>query len=214
MPNAIRLRSDVERVQALAAAAEGRIVLLETPTAASAVMKLDLLYAVPASSRYPLDVRRQTRLSISLPGRYPFQPPVAMVTTPIWHPNVFTAGTICLGTRWIATEGLDLFVRRLARLLTYDGLLVNTRSAANREAAVWYEQARRAHPGAFPTDHPTFGESAPAKARPRVGWTEQATSDGRVGRACPSCGRTLRLPPGRSGTVRCPGCGTRFEART
>ena len=48
MPNAIRLRSDVERVQALTAAAEGRIVVLETPTVASALLKLDLLYAVPA----------------------------------------------------------------------------------------------------------------------------------------------------------------------
>ena len=141
MTSPIRLQSDLERLQALATTSGGRIALHSGPTAASPYAIVELRYATAGSDRYPLERREQTRISIALPARYPFQPPLASVQTPIWHPNVFASGTICLGTRWSPTEGLDLFVQRLARLLTFDPLLVNTASAANREAAAWYERA-------------------------------------------------------------------------
>lgn len=214
MSNAIRLQADVERLHALAAASDAMIVLLEGPTAAAPQVDLELRYAVARSERYPAEVSRQTRLRIALPARYPFQPPTATVLTPIWHPNVFAAGTICLGTKWLASEGLDLFVQRLARLLTFDSLLVNTRSAANRAAADWYERARRLHPEAFPSDRPSFDEVGRGQRTNRVGWREAPTVDGRVARPCPACNRTLRLPAGRHGRVRCPGCGAVFAAST
>ena len=214
MTSSIRLQSDLERLRALAAASAGRIVLLAGPTPAAPVARLELQYATAGSDRYPVERREQTRISITLPTRYPFQSPLAAVQSPIWHPNVFASGTICLGTKWSPTEGLDLFVQRLARLLTFDPLLVNTASAANREAAVWYERARRQHPQAFPSDHPEFEATAVRRAAGRVRWQEAPPEDGRVPCPCPGCGRTLRLPPGRAGHVRCPGCGAHFEART
>lgn len=214
MTSSIRLQSDLERLQALATTSGGRIALHSGPTAASPYAIVELRYATAGSDRYPLERREQTRISIALPARYPFQPPLATVQTPIWHPNVFASGTICLGTRWSATEGLDLFVQRLARLLTFDPLLVNVASAANRDAAAWYERARRQHPQAFPTDRPEFGTTAARRASARVRWQETPADDGRVDYRCPGCARTLRLPSGRAGRVRCPGCGARFEART
>lgn len=214
MTSPIRLQADHERLRALAAASGGMIAVLAGPTAAAPQADVELRYAIARSERYPADVTRQTRLRISLPERYPFQPPAAAVLTPVWHPNVFPSGTICLGTRWLASEGLDLFVQRIARLLTFDSLLVNTASAANRVAAEWYERTRRQRPEAFPSDRPQSGAAAPGLGRNRVGWRETATDDGRVARHCPSCGRTLRLPAGRRGRVRCPGCGAAFEAST
>ena len=214
MTSPIRLEADHERLRALAAASGEQIVLLAGPTAALPQVDLELRYAVARSDRYPADVTRQTRLRIALPARYPFQSPTATVLTPIWHPNVFPAGVICLGTRWIASEGLDLFVQRLARLLTFDSLLVNTQSPANRVAADWYSRTLRQRPDAFPSDHPVFGESRRGTARGRVGWREAVADDGRVERACPNCTRRLRLPAGRSGRVRCPGCGAAFETET
>jgi hypothetical protein len=214
MTDPIRLEADHQRLRALAAASGETIVLLAGPTPALPHAALELRYAIARSERYPADVTRQTRLRIVLPARYPFQPPVATVLTPVWHPNVFPAGVICLGTRWLAAEGLDLFVQRLARLLTFDSLLVNTASPANRVAAQWYERTRRQRPDAFPSDRPQFGAAAPGAGRGRVGWREAAADDGRVARPCPSCGRTLRLPAGRRGRVRCPGCGVAFEAST
>jgi hypothetical protein len=213
MTSPIRLEADHERLRALAAASGEMIGLLTGPTAALPQADLELRYAIARSERYPVDLTRQTRLRIALPGRYPFQPPTATVLTPVWHPNVFPSGTICLGTKWLASEGLDLFVQRIARLLTFDSLLVNTASAANRAAAEWYQRARQRHPDAFPTDTPQFSVAAPRAGRGRLGWRE-AADDGRVARRCPSCERTLRLPAGRRGRVRCPGCGTAFEAST
>ena len=214
MTSSIRLQSDLERLQALAASSGGRILLLAGPSTASPSASLELRYSTAGSDRYPLERRERTRIGLSLPARYPFQPPLAAVQTPIWHPNVFASGTICLGTKWSPTEGLDLFVQRLARLLTFDSLLVNTASAANREAAAWYERARRQHPQAFPSDRPQFEPAAARRAGARIRWHETPPDDGRVPFCCPGCARTLRLPSGRAGRVRCPGCGTRFEAHT
>jgi hypothetical protein len=214
MTSTIRLEADHERLRALAATSGERIVLLTGPIAARPQVDLEFRYAVARSERYPADVTRQTRLRIALPARYPFQAPTATVLTPIWHPNVFPAGVICLGTRWLPSEGLDLFVRRLARLLTFDSLLVNTHSPANRVAADWYVRALRQRPDAFPSDHPQFGELRRDTMRGRVGWRETAAGDGRVERVCPNCARMLRLPAGRRGRVRCPGCDAAFEAET
>jgi ubiquitin-protein ligase len=214
MTDPIRLQADFDRLRALAAASGERISLLAGPTPGSLQAEIEFRYAVARSERYPSDVTRQTRLRISLPARYPFQPPVATVLTPIWHPNVFPAGTICLGTKWLASEGLDLFVQRLARLLTFDSLLVNTASPANRAAADWYQRTRSRHPDAFPSDRPLFGETERGTPKARVGWRDTPAGEGRVERSCPGCGRTLRLPAGRRGRVRCPGCSVAFEAVT
>lgn len=214
MTSAIRLEADHERLRKLASASGERIVLINGPTVALPRVDLELRYAVARSARYPADVTRRTRLRIALPVRYPFQAPTATVLTPIWHPNVFPAGVVCIGTRWLASESLDLFVQRLARLLTFDSLLVNVHSPANRVAADWYARTLHDRPDAFPSDYPQFGEPRVEKTRSRVGWRDTVADDGRVERACPNCTRRLRLPAGRSGRVRCPGCGAAFETAT
>jgi len=197
MTSSVRLRADVAALQALASASRGRFEFEVLPTEARPEALLHLTCSTAGSARYPVQRESRVTIHIALPERYPFQAPVATVRTPIYHPNVFPSGVICLGTRWLAAEGLDLFVQRLLRLVTFDPLLVNTASPANREAAAWYERALRQHPQAFPSD---------------LQATAQAVE--RVVRACPSCARQLRLQRGRTGSVRCPACGAEFQAQT
>jgi hypothetical protein len=195
--SALRLRADAELPVALAAAAPDRVTFDVLPSAARPEFVAALACITAGSARYPAQHESRVLVHVALPERYPFQAPVATVRTPIFHPNVFPSGVICLGTRWVAAEGLDIFVQRLLRLVTYDPLLVNTTSPANAAAASWYQRARREHPAAFPTDRLAADQLAQ-----------------RMLRACPACGRNLRLPRGRSGTVHCPSCGAHFEART
>jgi hypothetical protein len=212
-PAGVRVAADLERLRALAAASGGRIGLVGTPAPGRFVLELG--YATAGSREYPTVDQTRTRLVIDLPARYPFQPPIATVMTPIFHPNVHPSGVVCLGGKWLPSEGMDLFVRRVARLLTFDPQLVNVHSAANPDALFWYLDGLRRHPGAFPSER--IDVMLPDEHSARVSWrdTEEHTErTERVIRRCPRCGAQLRLPAGCSGTVRCPKCGSPFETAT
>lgn len=200
-----RLDADVARLRELATSSGGRIGLVALPVAGRSRFVLDLDYATSGSAEYPRVVQRRSRIEIELGIRYPFQPPKVTVLTPVFHPHVFPSGIVCIGARWSASEGMDLFVRRIARLLAYDPLLVNPASIANPGAFHWYESTRRRHPEAFPTDAAAVALGVEA---------DPAAPGTRVTRSCPKCAVALRLPVGRSGTVRCPRCAAAFEVST
>ena len=213
MASPVRLAADVDRLRALAAASRGRIGLVALPILGSSRFVLELAFVTVGSSVYPADRRPNSRLVIDLPARYPFMPPAATITTPIFHPNVYPSGLVCLGTKWLPSEGMDLFARRIAQLVTFDPLIVNAQSAANPAALHWYVQALRKHPQAFPTDRVEI--ETPDAQDAKIRWSESATAEAaRVMRQCPYCGAGLRLPAGRRGTVRCPKCARGFEADT
>ena len=197
MTSALRLQSDAELLRALAAASHGRVEFEVLPVEARPEVVAGFTCITAGSPRYPEQRESRVVVHVALPERYPFMAPVATVRTPIYHPNVYASGVICLGTRWIAAQGLDIFVQRLLRLVTFDPLLVGTASPANRDAAAWYEQRKHEFPGAFPTDR--FA-------------ADQLVE--KIVRSCPECGSQLRLPRGRSGTVRCPACASEFQAQS
>lgn len=212
-PLELRLATDRERIRALADASGGRIRVLEMPSAARPRLLVELAYATAGTRAYPVERRASSRLLVSFGDRYPFQAPKAAFETPVFHPNVFANGTVCLGTKWLASEGMDLFLQRVIRLMTFDPLLVNVHSAANAEALHWYQATRLRHPDAFPSERPLFGEP-PARKTTGLGWQDAGGSPERVVVACTHCAARLRLPAGRSGHVHCPRCGGDFEART
>jgi hypothetical protein len=169
--------------------------------------RVTLILRLPTaqSAEYPNHGQAHCKIALHFPLRYPFEAPAAKVLSPIWHPNVFTNGNVCLGSRWQASEGIDLFVARVARLLTFDPLLVNLQSMANQSAGAWYSRALKAHPNAFPSvqAHATHWLRDPRGQNQAVQ---------RVAVACPACATTLRLPAGRCGVVQCPRCRHEFEA--
>jgi len=214
----LRREADLVRLRELAAQSAGRLELLEAPARSGLPIRLALRCRTAASSAYPQSRQDGVTLRIDLPSRYPFERPVLTVESRIFHPNIFASGVICQGEKWLAGEGLDLLVKRIARLVTFDPAHVNPASAANRTAAAWYLQQRGRTPEAFPTDRLEFAAAAGATAAAAASTGTAATAGGaageRVVRRCPSCGKGLRLAAGRRGTVACPACRHEFETTT
>lgn len=203
---------DIERLRALAATSGGRIGIVTLPVAGRPRFVLDLGYATVGSHRYPVERQSSSRVAIDLAPRHPFQPPVTTVLTPIYHPHVFPSGIVCIGSKWLPSEGMDLFVHRVVRLLAFDPLLMNPYSIADGAANAWYQSALRRHPEAFPTDVAALALTV--DERTDVGSESRDAAAERVIRHCPHCRVGLRLPAGHSGTVRCPQCGSDFRTNT
>ncbi|GIK88197.1 MAG: hypothetical protein KJ018_09135 [Burkholderiales bacterium] len=203
----MRREVDVERVRVLARGSAGCVGIVALPGPGRARFVLDLAVVTADSAAYPRERRSATRVAIDLSPRHPFLPPAATALTPVFHPHVFASGLVCVGARWVAGEGMDLYVKRLIRLLAFDPLLMNAHSIANAAAQAWYQRTARLHPQAFPTDPAAIAFATGASAPP-AGAGERAL------RTCPGCGVGLRLPAGRSGTVRCPRCGREFSTST
>jgi hypothetical protein len=207
-----RREVDIARLRALVATSGGRLGIVTLPVAGRPRFVLDLGYATVGSHRYPTERQPMSRVAIDLAPRHPFQPPVTTVLTPIFHPHVFASGIVCIGSKWLASEGMDLFVHRVVRLLAFDPLLMNPHSIADGAAHAWYQAALRRHPEAFPTDVAalalTVDEHRGSGSAARITATERAI------RHCPHCRVGLRLPAGRSGAVRCPECGRDFQTNT
>ena len=207
----LRREADIARLRELAAQSGGRLELRELPVRIGLPIRLALRCRTASSSAYPQAAEERVALRIDLPSRYPFERPVLTVESRIFHPNIFPSGVICQGEKWLAGEGLDLLVKRIARLVTFDPSHVNPSSAANRAAASWYLQQRNRTPDAFPTDRLDFAGTGSA-ARARGG--DHAQPPDRVIRRCPACDKGLRLPVGKRGLVACPACRREFEVAT
>lgn len=204
----MRREVDVERVRALATTSGGRIGIVTLPAPGRPRFVLDVECATAATPRYPHERRTTSRLAIDLSPRHPLAPPMATVQTPVFHPHVFASGLVCIGAKWLPSEGMDLFVKRIVRLLAFDPLLMNSMSVANGAAQAWYQRAQLLHPEAFPSDPAAIAFASGATAG------DAPPPVARVVRQCPQCGTGLRLPAGRSGSVTCPRCGHAFAMST
>jgi ubiquitin-protein ligase len=85
---------------------------------------------------------------ISLGPEYPTKKPSVVCTTKIFHPNISTSGTVCIGDEW--TSGgryLDDLIIYLAQMIRYEGLdLVVTKKAYNLSAYEWANNNRHLLP--------------------------------------------------------------------
>jgi Ubiquitin-conjugating enzyme len=208
-PRARRRDEDIRRLYALAAQYRGMLDVLEVGGQPPRRVRLRLAIPTARSAVFPVDRQAVSELVVELPEAYPLQEPRLTITTPVFNPNVYASGVVCHGMIWMPTEGLDLLVVRVMRLLALDPAIVNLRSAANGVAAAWYRMVIAQHPRAFPS----VAIAAPRRAeRPTVAW--RAADDAVLAKqlvGCTGCGVKLRVDAGKSGTVACPRCGARVE---
>jgi ubiquitin-protein ligase len=146
-----RREQDVQKLRALSSSSNGKIKINKVTGSPPNSIELELVYPTAGDRNYPNSVQKITNVIIELGSRYPFAEPKVVIKTPILHPNVYASGQVCLGAKWLPSQGLDLLVKRLISIVTYDESILNEKSPANRDALKWYSTALRSHPHAFPT---------------------------------------------------------------
>jgi hypothetical protein len=200
----LRRKADIELVAQLVQRAGGLLKLEQPFEASSSELHLRTVLITNRNREFPRGSQATDTIAfvIRFPARYPFEAPVVNVKHQHFHPNVFDNGVVCLGSKWLASESLDLFITRVLRLLTYDPWLVNLGSPANGAAASWYRQTLAQYPTHFPTE--------PRHMHP---WLYDPRAEKAVVR-CPHCSQALRLPTGKHGLVQCPACRQDFETHT
>lgn len=150
--SAERVKQDLRKIEELSKSVDGRIQVKSTSGNPINKIVLEIDYPTAPSSEFPKKIQQKTEVKIELLSRYPFQEPSATITTPIYHPNVYSSGKICLGAKWLPTQGLDLLVRRIIQIITFDETILNERSPANGQALSWYRSTIKKYPDSFPTD--------------------------------------------------------------
>jgi hypothetical protein len=202
-----RRREDLSRLEGMCAVSGSRLLLVSRNGDPPIDITIDLVCRTAGSHVYPARAVERTRARITFPARYPFQPPVVHLTPVTFHPNVYPSGLVCLGFTWLPTEALDLLVKRIAQIITFDPAVVNTASPANSAAARWYSEAVALTPGAFPTDR--LDLLTGTTVRPKPQWrdirTESLEPAGKTIR-CEKCPQQLRVPDVPGIQVRCPRC--------
>ena len=209
-----RRRQDLAKITRLGERSRGRITITEVKGTPLDEAVITLAYKTSPSPRYPAEIRDFTRIRVVLGARYPFQEPAIDVLDSVFNPNVYASGRFCLGAKWLPTEGLDMLITRVAKILTFDPEILNDRSPANMEATQWYKAALETHPSAFPSDR--FELEPEEVVKKKLSWNEVKKDAAENGQSmgdqtitCPSCSAKLRLY--ESGTIRCPECEAAFE---
>lgn len=151
-----RIRNDLIKLDKLSKVTKGKVKILKKTGDPVTRLEIALDYVTAPSKDYPRARQKTTVAIIDFTSQYPHKEPSVKISTPILHPNVYESGRICFGTKWIVSEGLDLFVKRIIKIITFDPVLLNSESPANSKALIWYERLINSHPEYFPTDKVSF----------------------------------------------------------
>jgi len=140
--NTERIKSEHERLQAMAAASNGHMQVELSRDMTKFTVTLRNVLAPTGASASRLAIGQHHVLQIRLPEAYPDRMPVISFGTPIFHPNCWTSGEYCHGNQWFPARGLDDLVAELVRnIQLIDGSAFNLHSPANSEARDYYAVA-------------------------------------------------------------------------
>ncbi len=207
-----RINQDIKKIEALSRSLNKRVEIIKLEGRPPKKIFLRLHYSTAPSQDYPKSVQEITEVKIELLSRYPFQEPTATITTPIFHPNVYSSGKICFGQKWLMTEGLDLLVKRIIQIITFDSIFVDEDSPANQQANKWYRKAIKQKKNYFPTDKLI---SITENKKPKIKWesVESPNESTKTIISCKLCKKKLRVPSGKNGTIVCPNCNNSFYVK-
>lgn len=83
-------------------------------------------------------LRDNHELTIDLRTGYPYNPPRIYFNTPIFHPNIWPNGLVCIEDVWNPSHTLkDIIIDIANRIQYYSPEKVNLESVADKKAAEW-----------------------------------------------------------------------------
>ena len=91
-------------------------------------------------------------LTLTIPERYPFEPPLVRFSTPIYHPNIDSDGRICLDTlktqpqgTWTPSININTLLLTIRLLMASpnadDGLVPEITEEYKRDRSLWRRKA-------------------------------------------------------------------------
>jgi len=166
-----RIDEDIYKLEILSHATCGKVKIIRTSGNPVNRIEIELNFITVPSRNYPAQRQNSTVATIELAARYPFSQPKVTFNPFVFHPNVYRSGLVCLGSKWITTEFLDLLVKRLVKILTYDPAVIDLKPPANSDAANWYSKVLHTNPTLFPTEN-LNAIFAPQPERPRLTFRE------------------------------------------
>ena len=139
--------------------------------------------------------RGSFKLCVLVPERYPFEPPKVHFVTPIYHPNIDSAGRICLDTlnmppkgAWKPSLNISTVLVSIQLLMSHpnpdDGLMVDIVCAAPlaRPPPAHHRARARRRPGAqtheYIHNHPRFERTATERTRMHACETQPGSAAG------------------------------------
>ena len=142
-PQQVRLREELRRLQALAAAHPQAITIVKWDDDPPTWYSIDLHCRGGASfdeDKNVVTTKKTHRVQIDMGSKYPVHRPAVHVESPFFNPHIFPSGAVCLGGAWSKSETLDIFVQRLWGLLVWDPNVIDEGSPADSDAMLWYRQ--------------------------------------------------------------------------
>jgi hypothetical protein len=172
-PLETRRREDLRRVRALCERSGGKLQFVATDSETPSQVRIRMRYRTAVDPSYPQQWADSVEMRIAIPAGYPFRSgPSAYLSPVVWHPNVFPSGQVCQGSKWLISEYLDLYVKRIARIVTFQDDVLNLQSVANRHAALWYQRLLAESPALFPTDTVESIESSEPSGGGGIRWKD------------------------------------------
>jgi ubiquitin-protein ligase len=106
-----RRDEDLAKLKELEKRTGGRIRVTKVSGNPVSHIGLKFIVRTAADDKFPAKALTEVDAAIQLGARYPFEEPSVSLGTKVFNPNVYTSGRVCLGSKWLATEFLDLLAR-------------------------------------------------------------------------------------------------------
>ena len=136
-----RLRNEEQALREFASRSDGLVNVLSVSAGDALEIKLALRMPIAINDRFPAVAASSVEVMLFAPRGYPLSGELkATFLAPVpFHPNVYDGGTICFGQALSPSMTMKRLLEMIAQMMAFESPPTDSRSPANRPAAIWYE---------------------------------------------------------------------------